>query len=76
MKIQSLDPLTSVETSKSISTKIKIGQRVEVKYDDNIWYKGTLVEYHKQTGEWVALFDADGEKTSINFPDGDVRLLD
>ena len=49
---------------------------MEVKYDDNIWYKGTLVEYHKQTGEWVALFDADGEKTSINFPDGDVRLLD
>ena len=28
------------------------------------------------SGEWVALFDADGEKTSINFPDGDVRLLD
>ena len=56
-------------------SKIKIGQRVEVKYDDDVWYKGTLVEYHKDTDEWVALFDADGAKTSINFPDEDVRLL-
>ena len=45
---------------------------MEVKYDDDVWYKGTLVEYHKVTDEWVALFDADG---AINFPDEDVRLL-
>jgi hypothetical protein len=31
-------------------------------YDDDVWYKGTLVEYQKETD---ALFDADGAKTSI-----------
>ena len=48
---------------------------MEVKYDEDVWYKGTLVKYLKVTDEWVALFDADGAKTNINFPDEDVRLL-
>ena len=48
---------------------IKVGQQVEVKYDDNIWYKGTLIEHKEQNDEWIAIFDIDGEKTSITFPD-------
>ena len=55
--------------------KIRVGQRVEVKYDDGIWYKGKLIEFHKQTDEWIAQFDIDGDKTAIKFPDEEVRLL-
>ena len=54
---------------------IQVGQRVEVKYDDGVWYKGTLIEFHKKANKWIAQFDMDGEKTSIKFPDEDVRLL-
>ena len=54
---------------------IKVERRVEVKYDDNIWYKGTLIEHKEQNDEWIAIFDIDGEKTTISFPDEDVRLL-
>ena len=53
--------------------EIKIGQRVEV-YDDDIWYRGKLIEFHKKTAEWIAQFDIDGDKTSIKFPE-DVHLL-
>ena len=53
----------------------KIGQRVEVRYDDNIWYKGTLVEFINSTNEWIAQFDIDEAKTTIKFPDEDVRVL-
>ena len=42
---------------------------MEVKCDDDVWYKGTLVEYHNETDEWVALFDADGAKTNIKLLD-------
>ena len=55
--------------------RYKIGQRVEVRYDDDVWYKGTLIEFNKSTNEWVAQFDVDGEKTSIQFPDEDIRVL-
>ena len=54
---------------------IQVGQRVEVKYDDGVWYKGTLIEFRKKANKWIAQFDMDGEKTSIKFPDEDVRLL-
>ena len=54
---------------------LQIGQRVEVKYDDNVWYAGTLTEFNATTGEWVAVFDSDGDTTIISFPDEDVRLL-
>ena len=60
---------------QSKQSKVKIGQQVEVKYDDDVWYKGTLVEYDNATDEWVALFDEDGDQTKIKFPDEDVRML-
>ena len=53
----------------------KIGQRVEVRYDDNIWYKGTLVEFINSPNEWITQFDIDEAKTIIKFPDEDVRVL-
>ena len=55
-----LGPPDKRKNFKTKPSKIKIGQWVAVKYDDDIWYKGTLIEYHNQTDEWVALFDADG----------------
>ncbi len=45
---------------------------MEVKYDDDIWYKGKLIEYHKKADKLIAQLDIDGEKT---FPDEDVHLL-
>ena len=36
---------------QSKQSKVKIGQRVEVKYDDDAWYKGTLVKYNNATDE-------------------------
>ena len=45
-----------------------------MKYDDDVWYAGTLTEFNATTGEWVAVFD-DGDTTLISFPDEDVRLL-
>ena len=48
---------------------------MEVKYDDDLRYKGTLVEYNNGTDEWVALFDEDGEQTKIKFPNEDVQML-
>lgn len=61
---------------KSKKTTFKgIGQRVEVRYSDGVWYKGTLVDFNVKTGSWVAKFDADSEATTIKFPDKDVRLI-
>ena len=48
---------------------------MEVKYDNDIWYKGKLIEYHKRADQLIAHIDIDGEKTSIKFPDEDVHLL-
>ena len=36
---------------------------VEVRYDDDVWYAGTLTEFNTATGEWVARFDVDDEMT-------------
>ena len=52
-----------------------IGQRVEVKYDDNIWYKGTLMSFDIGSGAWTVAFEDDEETTVVNFPDKDVRLI-
>ena len=52
-----------------------IGQRVEVKYDDGIWYKGTLVSFEVSSGEWRVKFDVDDEEALVIFPDKDVRLI-
>lgn len=52
-----------------------IGQRVEVKYDDGVWYKGTLVSFDVVSGKWKVNFDDDEETTSVKFPDEDVRLI-
>ena len=57
------------------NTQVIIGQEVEVRYDDNVWYKGKLIEFNAETNEWIAQFYSDGENTSIKFPDEDVRLL-
>ena len=46
-----------------------------MRYDDDVWYAGTLTEFNTATGEWVARFDIDDEMTYISFPDKDVRLL-
>ena len=48
---------------------------MEVRYDDNVWYKGKLTEFNAESNEWIAQFYSDGENTSIKFPDEDVRLL-
>ena len=52
-----------------------ISQRVEVKYDDDIWYKGTLVSFDVVSGKWTVEFDDDEETTSVKFPDKDVRVI-
>ena len=76
MKTQNLDHQISVYRHFcNHQKKIIVGQKVEVKYDDDIWYKEKLIEYHKKADEWTAQFDIDGKKTSIKFPDGDVHLL-
>ena len=69
------DKRKNFRSKQSKQSKVKIGQRVEVKYDNDVWYKGTLVEYDNATDEWVALFDEDGDQTKIKFPDEDVRML-
>ncbi len=51
------------------------GKRVEVKYDDGVWYKGTLTDFDITTGQWEVEFDKDEGTASISFPDEDVRLL-
>ena len=52
-----------------------IGQRVEVKYDDGVWYKGTLVNFDISSGQWQVKFDDDDEETLVKVPDKDVRLI-
>ena len=51
-----------------------IGQRVEVRYDDGIWYKGTLVNFDVFNGQWKIEFDDDDEEAFVKYPDKDVRL--
>ena len=63
---------TKKETNISFSG---IGQRVEVRYDDDVWYKGTLANFDLDSGEWLVRFDDDNETTSVKFPDEDVRLI-
>ena len=46
---------------------------MEVRYNDGIWYKGTLVDFDVACGQWRVEFDADDE-TTVPFPDKDVRL--
>ena len=41
-----------------------IGQRVEVRYDDGVWYKGTLVNFDVSNGQWKVEFDDDDEEAS------------
>ena len=43
------------------NTQVIIGEEVEVRYDDNVWYKGKLIEYNEDTDEWIAQFYSDGE---------------
>ena len=38
------------------SAQVTIGQEVEVRYDDNVWYKGKLIELNEETDEWIAQF--------------------
>ena len=42
----------------SSDTQVTMGQLVEVRYDDDVWYKGE---------EWIAQFDIDGEKHRLTF---------
>ena len=51
-----------------------IGQRVEDRYDDGIWYKGTLVNFDVFNGQWKIEFDDDDKEAFVIFPDKDVRL--
>ena len=66
---------TKKRKQATVSAFQGIGQRVEVKYDDNIWYKGTLVSFDVGSGGWTVAFDDDEETTIIKFPDEDVRLI-
>ena len=52
-----------------------IGQRVEVRYDDGVWYKGTLVNFDISSGQWKVESDDDEEETLVKSPDADVRLI-
>ena len=47
-----------------------------MKYDDDIWYKGTLVSFNVGCGGWTVAFDDDEETTVVKFSDEDVRLID
>ena len=51
-----------------------IGRKVEVRYDDGVWYKGTLVNFDVSSGQWKVEFDDDDEEALVKFPDEDVRL--
>lgn len=54
---------------------VGIGQRVEVRYDDGVWYKGTLANFDISSGQWKVEFDDDDEETFVKFPDADVCLM-
>ena len=63
---------------KKISSAVfsGIGQRFEVRYDDGVWYKGTLVNFDISSAQWKVEFDDDDDKeTFVIFPDEDVRLI-
>ena len=63
------------KSNKITGTFKGIGQRVQVRYNDGVWYKGALIEFNTKTGDWMARFDVDDEVTTIKFPDKDVRLI-
>ena len=46
-----------------------------MKYDNDVWFAGTLTEFNATTGEWVAVFDSDNDTMHISFPDENVHLL-
>ena len=53
------DLVPLVRKGKGKSNKITdtfkgVGQRVEVRYNDGVWYKGTLIEFNVKTGNWNA----------------------
>lgn len=52
-----------------------IGQSVEVRYDDGVWYEGTLVNFDISSRQWKVEFDDDDEETFVKFPDEDVQLI-
>lgn len=47
-----------------------IGQRVEVRYDDGVWYKVTWANFDISSGQWKVEFDDDDEET-----DADVHVV-
>ena len=63
----------SKEKSDGSNTQVTIGQIVEVRYDNGVWYKGKLIEFSAVIEEWITQFDSDGEL--LSFFDEDVHLL-
>jgi len=51
------------------------GTRVEVSFDDGLWYQGEVVGYKEETGEYLLYFPEDGDDLTIKIPDDDVKLL-
>ena len=65
----------SIKKKTSSAVFSGIGQRVEVRYDDGVWYKGTLVNFDISSGQWKVEFDDDDEEAFVKLPDEDVRLI-
>jgi hypothetical protein len=52
----------------------KIGLRVEMLFEDGVWYRGRIHRYHPSKNCYTVLFE-DGDRQQIAIPDPDVRVL-
>lgn len=50
-------------------------KEVDVKYSDGMWYRGKITAYDEETDHYTVFFDTDGETTTFQLPDPDVRVI-
>ena len=65
---------TVAETLAAEPLECKIGARVRVLFDDQVWYAGTVTDYDAAADKWHVVF-AEEDEDDVGFPDPDVELL-
>ena len=50
-------------------------KKVDVKYSDGMWYRGKITAYDEETDHYTVFFDTDGETTTFQLPDPDVKVI-
>ena len=74
MQSANMVPLTRSSTSLDCK-KTLLFKEVDVKYSDGMWYRGKITAYDEETDHYTVFFDTDGETTTFQLPDPDVKVI-